>query len=211
MQQWLRNASKELLQRAVLRGGFVWRLSTAERRIALTFDDGPHPEYTPAVLDLLARLDVRATFFLVGRNVDRHPLHVARMVREGHAVGGHSYDHTVITSQTAAALADDLARCAGAIRRAAQVETTLFRPPKGDVDLASMRRVCRLGYRLVHWTRTYSDFQQDGTLPLLARMNDQPPAAGDIVLLHDHNSHTVAALADQIPRWRAAGFDFCTL
>ncbi|MEO6712643.1 MAG: polysaccharide deacetylase family protein [Mycobacteriales bacterium] len=189
----------------------MWRLSTAERRIALTFDDGPHPEYTPAVLDLLARLDVRATFFVVGRNVDRHPLQVERMVREGHAVGGHSYDHTVITSQTAEALADDLTRCADAIRRAGHVDSNLFRPPKGDVDLASMRRVCRLGYRLVHWTRTYSDFQQDGTMPLLARMNEQPPSAGDIVLLHDHNSHTVAALADQIPRWRAAGFGFCTL
>ena len=167
-----------MLQRVVLRGGFVWRLPSAGRRIALTFDDGPHAEYTPAMLDMLARLDVRATFFVVGRNVDRHPLHVARMVREGHAVGGHSYDHTVITAQNTEMLARDLQRCADAIRRAADVDSKLFRPPKGEVDLASMRRVCRLGYRLVHWTRTYSDFHQDGTEPLLSRMNERPPAAG---------------------------------
>src|SRR5690606_16332590 len=156
--------------RIVLRDRFIWRLGSDSPRVALTFDDGPHPQYTPAVLELLARLGLKATFFLVGEKVDRHPEIVRRIVEEGHCVGGHSYDHTVITTQSPQALAADLARCRASIDRAAGVDSDLFRPPKGEVDLASMRRVCRLGYRLVHWTRTYGDYRQDGVSPLLERM-----------------------------------------
>lgn len=211
MHQWFRGASKELLQRVLLRGGFVWRLARPTSAVALTFDDGPHPEYTPQVLDMLARHQVKATFFMVGRNVDRYPQLVQRMVREGHAVGGHSYEHTVITVQTPDALAADLSRCRDAIRSAVGVDADLFRPPKGEVNLSSIRRVCRLGYKLIHWTKTYGDYQQDGVEPLLARMKKQPPAGGDVLLFHDHNPHTVSALDQQIPCWQSAGLTFETL
>jgi peptidoglycan-N-acetylglucosamine deacetylase len=211
MHQWFRDASKELLQRVVLPGGFVWRLARPTRDVALTFDDGPHPQYTAAVLDMLARHKVKATFFMVGHNVDKYPELVRRMVAEGHSVGGHSYDHTVITTQTPEALDADLRRCREAIQRAAQVDSNLFRPPKGEVNFVSIRRVCQLGYRLVHWTKTHADYQQDGVEPLLARMNAQPPVGGDILLFHDHNPNTVAALEQQIPRWQSAGLSFASL
>jgi hypothetical protein len=71
--------------------------------------------------------------------------------------------------------------------------------------------VCLLGYRLVHWTKSYADYQQDGVAPLLARMRAQPPRGGDILLFHDHNPHTVAALEQQIPRWRDVGLSFANL
>lgn len=211
MHRWLRDTGKDVLQRVVLRRRFMWRLGPGSREVALTFDDGPHPQYTPAVLDLLARLGVKATFFMVGEKVDAHPHIVRRIVDEGHCVGGHSYDHTVITTQSPQALAADLDKCRSAIRRAAGIDSDLFRPPKGEVNLASMRLVCRLGYRLVHWTRTYGDYRQDGVVPLLQRMQAQPPERGDILLFHDHNPHTVVALAQQIPRWQASGLTFGAL
>lgn len=211
MHSWARNASKELLQRVVLPGAFVWRLSPPTRAVALTFDDGPHPQYTPLVLDMLARHGAVATFFLVGRNVDEHPRLAQRIVAEGHTVGGHTYDHTVITSRSSEDLATDLGRCRESIRIAAGVESDLFRPPKGEVNFRSIWRVCRLGYRLVHWTRTYDDYRNDGVSPLLDRMNERSPVGGDILLFHDHNPHTIAALERQIPIWRSGGHTFARL
>lgn len=211
MHQWTRDLGKELLQQVVLPGRFIWRLAPASRDIALTFDDGPNPQYTPAVLDLLARLGVKATFFMVGRRVDRHPQLVRRMVGEGHSIGGHSYDHTVITTQSPDRLAADLGQCRAAMRAAADVDSDLFRPPKGEVNFSSIRRVCHLGYRLVHWTKTYGDYKQDSVSALLGRIDNQPPAGGDILLFHDHNPYTVAALAWEIPRWKKAGFSFRSL
>ncbi|HEX4403267.1 MAG TPA: polysaccharide deacetylase family protein [Polyangia bacterium] len=190
-------------------GRFVWRLPPSDRRaIALTFDDGPHPEYTPAVLTLLAQLQVRATFFVVGRNVTQFPDLVRRVVDEGHAVGGHTFDHREIVGLTPAELEQEMETCRRAISDASGTDSKLFRPPRGRMSLASLRRVSALGYRTVHWTRTYSDYQCDGTEALARRMKVTPPRARDVVLLHDHNPHTIAALADAIPRWTAEGLTF---
>lgn len=207
----IRETAKDVLQHAVFPGRFVWRLPRASGAIALTFDDGPHPVHTPAVLDMLARAGVPATFFMVGRDVERHPDIVRRMVAEGHAVGGHSYDHTVITSLTPEALRDDLWHCRKVITTAGGRDSPLFRPPKGEVSLASIRTVCRAGFKLVHWTKTYSDYRQDGTAALAARIASLPPRGGDVLLFHDHNSYTVEALAALIPRWRAEGMIFKAL
>jgi peptidoglycan/xylan/chitin deacetylase (PgdA/CDA1 family) len=210
MQPWLRALAKETL-RAYLRGRFVWRLPADRRAVALTFDDGPHPEFTPAVLRLLAQFDVKATFFVIGRNVARFPDLVHRIVAEGHAVGGHTFDHREIVTLGPEELRHEMETCRQAIEDAAKIDTRWFRPPRGRMDLASVRRVAALGYDTVHWTRTYSDYQCDGTEPLARRMDEQPARARDIVLLHDHNPHTVEALARAIPRWTSNGLGFQSL
>lgn len=205
MQDLVRTFSKNLLQHLVFRGGFVWRVPSGA---ALTFDDGPDPEFTPPMLELLRDVGVKATFFLIGNKVREHPELAARIVAEGHSVGGHGYEHQVITAMSAAELGTDLRQCRGAIREATGVDSRLFRPPKGEVDLASIRTVRTCGYRLVHWSRTYSDYRRDGLDPLLQRMRSAAPAPGDIILLHDNNAHTVNALARVLPGWRAAGLQF---
>jgi peptidoglycan/xylan/chitin deacetylase (PgdA/CDA1 family) len=206
-----RTLSKDLLQQAVFRDRFLWRLPRPRRAVALTFDDGPHPEHTPAMLEMLAHAGVRATFFVIGREVEKHPEVARRIVAEGHGIGGHSYDHTVITSLDAAALVDDLAHCRRVIREATGLDTGLFRPPKGEVSLRSIRTVCRAGYTLVHWTKTYSDYRQDGVEPLIRRIDAAPPVAGDVLLFHDHNEHTVRALAVKLQQWQANGVEFARL
>ncbi|WP_374593248.1 polysaccharide deacetylase family protein [Aquabacterium sp.] len=211
MHPWFRNASKDFFQHVWLRGGFIWRLPANERTLALTFDDGPDPVHTPATLDLLARLKVKATFFLIGRNAEQYPDLVRRIVQEGHAIGGHTFEHVVITQQSESQLADDLQRCRVLMRQLSGVDSTLFRPPKGEVNVAAIRRVCRLGYQLVHWSKTYSDYQQDGADALCARIERDPAQPGDIVLFHDNNPHTVEALARAIPAWQSAGFSFRVL
>lgn len=211
MLAFARTLSKDLLQQAVFPDRFLWRLPKPRRAVALTFDDGPHPEHTPAMLDVLARAGVRATFFVVGREVEKYPEVARRIVAEGHGIGGHSYDHTVMTTLDAAGLVDDLAHCRRVIREATGLDTGLFRPPKGEVSLRSIRTACRAGYTLVHWTRTYSDYKQDGVEPLTHRLDAAPPVAGDVLLFHDHNPFTVRALDAKLPQWRAGGLEFAPL
>jgi peptidoglycan/xylan/chitin deacetylase (PgdA/CDA1 family) len=207
VQPWLRDFAKEAF-RAYMRGRFVWRLPAGRRSIALTFDDGPHPEHTPAVLRLLAQHDIRATFFVIGRNVTQFPDLVRRIADDGHALGGHTFDHREIVALSPADLAHELETCRRAIQDASKVDSRWFRPPRGRMNLASMRRVAALGYHTVHWTRTYSDYQQDGTEALSRRMREQAARPRDIVLLHDQNPYTVEALATAIPRWKADGLGF---
>jgi peptidoglycan/xylan/chitin deacetylase (PgdA/CDA1 family) len=211
MRALIRNASKDALQHLFFPGRFLWRLPAASQAVALTFDDGPHPIHTPAMLDMLGRAGVRATFFVIGREVDKHPAIARRIVEEGHAIGGHSYDHTVITSQSHQALIHDLEHCRDAIAQATGTRTSLFRPPKGEVNISAIRTVCGAGFKLVHWTKTFSDYKQDGVAALIGRIESAPPIAGDVLLFHDQNAFTVEALVTQLPRWRQKGLAFQAL
>ena len=207
----IRDIGKSVLQRVYSPSRFVWRLPARQAVVALTFDDGPDPVYTPAMLDLLARHGIKATFFLIGEKVQQYPELVRRRAAEGHAIGGHTWSHREIVGQSREELADDLGRCRQLVREVSGVDSVLFRPPRGRVDLPSIHQVCTLGYCLAHWTKTYSDYQRDGVERLIARFRNNKPAARDIVLLHDHNEHTVAALATLIPEWLKDGMTFATM
>jgi peptidoglycan/xylan/chitin deacetylase (PgdA/CDA1 family) len=189
----------------------MWQLSRDSSSVALTFDDGPHPEYTDAVLRLLAQHGVKATFFLIGRNVKAHPEIVQRIAAEGHSLGGHTFEHREIVTLDDGELAQELSTCRAAIRDATGVDTLWFRPPRGRMNLTSLRRIAGLGYRTVHWTKTYSDYKCDGSGELLQRMREQPALPRDVVLLHDHNPYTVEALATAIPFWKSSGLSFQAL
>jgi peptidoglycan/xylan/chitin deacetylase (PgdA/CDA1 family) len=208
---WLRDGAKELLQRLILRRRFTWHLSANTRDTALTFDDGPHPEFTPAILDALAESGVKATFFVIGNKVDQHPKLVQRIVSEGHGIGNHTYDHREFVGLPRAELDVELARGRQSIRDACGVDTLLLRPPRGRLDLNSLRTAAALGYHVVHWTWSYSDYRCDGVQALLGRFAARPVRPRDIILLHDHNEHTVAALRHLLPQWRSAGLRFCIL
>ena len=193
-----------------MRDAFIWRLPPGGG-CALTFDDGPNGKFTPQVLDLLASLGVSASFFLVGQAVLRNPAIARRIVEEGHAVGSHTFSHREFPGLSAQELADELYQGQAAIRDVVGIDTAIVRPPRGRVDIKSMWRAKRLGFRIVHWSKTYSDYQQDGREPLVARMRSRGLEAGDIVLLHDNNPYTIEALGDALPEWLAEGKRFVTL
>ena len=210
MRPWLSDTGKRVLH-AYLREHFVWQLSNQSRSVALTFDDGPHPEYTDAILRVLAQHGVKATFFVIGRNVQAYPDVLKRVADAGHALGGHTFDHREIVALDERELEKELSTCRDAIRDAAGVDTLWFRPPRGRMNLKALRRIAGLGYRTVHWTKTYSDYKCDGSGQLLQRMREQAAAPRDIILLHDHNPHTVEALATAIPFWKSSGLSFQAL
>lgn len=152
---------------------------------AITFDDGPDPETTPAVLDLLARHGAKATFFLIGKRVAMHPEIVARIVAEGHAIGNHSWDHPALPTLTMAGVGDQLARTRTALAAAAPgVAVTLMRPPYGDQSFASYLAARRQRLTPVVWSVVGADWADDDGPTIAARLTGGLHP-GAILLLHD--------------------------
>ena len=161
--------------------GSIVGVRTAEKAIALTFDDGPDPESTPQVLDALGALGMRATFFLVGERAARHPGLVARIVAEGHEAGSHGWDHPSLPELAPAAVAEQIARTRAALGAA---DARLLRPPYGHQSLATWRQARAAGYRVVMWNVAGGDWRADDGETLAARIAAEA-GAGAIVLLHD--------------------------
>jgi peptidoglycan/xylan/chitin deacetylase (PgdA/CDA1 family) len=162
------------------------------RGIALTFDDGPHREGTPAVLEELARAGARATFFLVGEQVERLPSLASEIAAAGHAVGIHGYRHTLLLRRTPAALRDDFARAAEVIGDATGVAPTLYRPPYGVFSLPALGLVRQLGWSPWLWSRWGRDWERSATPAAIAARATRDLSGGDVVLLHDADHYSSA-------------------
>jgi peptidoglycan-N-acetylglucosamine deacetylase len=160
------------------------RLDPSARTVALTFDDGPDPAFTPRLLDTLEELDVKATFFLVGSQVKRHPTLVRRIVSAGHAVGSHSATHPDPWTVGLRTLIDDYRAGRRAVEDACGREVRLFRPPKGYVDAAGAVAMRRIGLRPWLWTRDPEDWAPGATAATIGKAMSTVEA-GDVVLLHD--------------------------
>jgi peptidoglycan/xylan/chitin deacetylase (PgdA/CDA1 family) len=187
--------------------------TTPARGVVLTFDDGPHPEGTPAVLAALADAGARATFFVVGEQVERRPELTAEIAAAGHELGVHGYRHTLLLRRSPQAVADDLRRAADAIHAAAGVTPTLHRAPYGVYSLPALWQVRRRGWRAVLWSRWGRDWRRRATPESIAAEAGRTAAPGDIVLLHDADFYSDAgswkATAAAVPRildeWGARG------
>lgn len=155
------------------------------RHVALTFDDGPDPQSTPLFLDLLDRLDIRATFFLLGRQVCRHPETARRIVEHGHEVAVHGWTHTPHLLRTPRAVVADLDRACGAVRSVTGSAPRYWRPPNGVLSGAGLLAARRHGLQPVLWTADGRDWRSDVTPDrVLARIAHRLDAGGT-VLLHD--------------------------
>lgn len=174
----------------------------ATGRVALTFDDGPHPRGTPAVLDALAAAGARATFFLVGEQVRRSPALAAEIVAAGHAVALHGDRHRLQLRVAPRALADDLDRGHATIAEATGVAPRCYRPPFGIFSPAGLAIVRRRGWAPLLWSRWGHDWRLHRTPAQIAGELTGRLEAGDVLLLHDADDYsqpgswqrTVAAL-----------------
>lgn len=172
--------------------------------VALTFDDGPHPEGTPAVLDRLAGAGALATFFLIGEQVERRPELAARIVAAGHLIAVHGYRHRLQMRMSAAEVAADIARGRAVIEDAAGGGVIWHRPPYGVYSPAGLRAAGRAGLRPLLWTRWGKDWRKFTTPSRIAARATRALVPGDVILLHDadfyssRNSHRRTAAALQI-------------
>jgi len=161
--------------------GSITSVRTSQPVVALTFDDGPDPLYTPRLLDILDRHGAKATFFMIGSRAAEHPRIVERVSEAGHDVANHTWDHPSMPTVSGPERRRQIRSCAEAL---SPFETRFFRPPKGHQDIATRIDVLRSGYDSVLWTRLADDWLYHDAawyrteLPKLI-------APGRIGLLHD--------------------------
>jgi peptidoglycan/xylan/chitin deacetylase (PgdA/CDA1 family) len=180
--------------------------------LALTFDDGPHPDTTPALLAVLERAGVRATFFLVGDAVDRWPELVRLIAAAGHAIGNHTQRHRLLVFRSVEQIAEEIAACQRALARAG-VEARLFRPPHGFKPIGLHRILERHRLRLVAWQGSIRDTDAPGTDVIIERAVALA-RRGRILLLHEQprcRDQMLQALPAIIERCRARGYEFVPL
>lgn len=187
---------------------------SSDHQIFLSFDDGPHDQFTRPILTLLERKHVLATFFVLGANVVNHVAMVAEMHQVGHSIGVHGWQHRRLIFDSTEAIVEDLQRCRSTIESIIHAPVTYFRPPYG-IFTPSILRACRqMQLQPVIWSYMSYDFDlrlsdEHVLRRLLASLN-----SGDIVVLHDghrHSHRTVELLPKLIDRVRAQGFDFGAL
>lgn len=164
------------------RMGVITHVETDVPAVALTFDDGPHPHWTPRLLDLLARHRAKATFFMVGEMAARHPDLVARVAAAGHAIGNHSWNHPSFPAVAVSERSAQVARCASVIPVGPR---KLFRPPFGDLDWRAYPQLIAKGYAVIAWSVSSSDWRRGDASQIVDAVERQLKP-GSIVLMHDH-------------------------
>lgn len=207
-------------QAVLTRQGTTYRVRTAKRIVALTFDDGPSPVWTPKILEELKKADVKATFFMVGHHVQKYPDIARRVAREGHGIGNHGYAHSVILYYTPAEIEEEIKYTEHVIREVTGKTTTMFRPPKAWLRDSTKEKIRSMGYEVVLWSLNSKDWagfpHRYIVRYLAARARD-----GDILLFHDSGNifareggdrgQTVQAAALLIKTLKGKGFSFVTV
>ncbi len=192
--------------------GVTESVPQARGAVALTFDDGPDPRYTPHVLDTLAEHGARATFFVVGESAKRHPELIARMLDEGHEVAHHTHTHPHVERIDAIELARQMDECL-TVLSGYGIKPQWYRPPRKQLTYAQLEAAERRGMRVATWTRCIerarfvSGWHAASTLAVETR-------EGDIVLAHDgrtDRSRTIEALPLYLSAMRDRGIDVVTL
>jgi peptidoglycan/xylan/chitin deacetylase (PgdA/CDA1 family) len=169
---------------------------------ALTFDDGPHPQGTPATLEILAAAGVRATFFVVGEQALRNPALAAEIVAAGHGVGLHCHRHRNLLRLTPRQVREDIRRAQGVIEELTGCSPTLYRPPYGVPNAAALALARRRGWRTLLWSHWGRDWEARASPESIATLVTAGAGEGAVLLLHDADDYsapgswrrTVAAL-----------------
>jgi peptidoglycan/xylan/chitin deacetylase (PgdA/CDA1 family) len=188
-----------------------WVLTDAGRRsrtLYLTFDDGPHPAHTPPLLDLLAEHGAKASFFVVGSHAEDYPALAQRIVDEGHLLGNHSYSHPQFAHLRLPQQVAEVQRTDEVLAAFDGCKRHLFRPPRGHVSARMLWYFARHRIPLALWSYDSLDYARPGVEALVAMANRHPSRAGDLILMHDDDSLSLAWLRTMLPVWKAGGFSF---
>lgn len=207
----MRQALKHALGAMLPRRRFLLSGPRASREVCFTFDDGPHPEHTPRLLDVLGELGATATFFVVGQQVERYPQLVRRIAAEGHLLGHHSYWHAPPEQTSAAQLAAEIAQTRQLLADLVGAAPRWFRPPLGKLSVAKCRRIWQAGQGIALWNVDPRDYACRTTDECRERLLARPLVGGDVVLLHDVHPHAAHLLPEVIGRIRDHGLAPATL
>src|SRR5271157_5901128 len=188
------------------------------RQIALTYDDGPNDPHTLRLLDVLARHEVKATFFMIGRYVQQRPEIARAVAHAGHVIGNHTFTHPLLTFMSEREIRQQLSDCRAALQDAIGEPSNLFRPPFGGRRPAVLRAARRLGLEPIMWSVTGYDWNAPPASVIQRKVASQI-RGGDVILLHDgghkqmgaDRSQTVIATDHLITRYKSEGYEFVTI
>jgi peptidoglycan/xylan/chitin deacetylase (PgdA/CDA1 family) len=187
----------------------LWSMPATEKKIYLTFDDGPHPDATPWVLDKLREYAAHATFFCIGKNVAQYPGIYKRILAEGHATGNHTYHHFDGRKTADRTYFDDIIKAAGFI------DSRLFRPPYGSMTSFQAKNLSgQPGYTIVMWSVLSGDFDAAVTPETCFLNVQQATGNGSIVVFHDSEKASEKmkyALENTLRYFSERGFQFTSL
>ena len=183
------------------------------KKIALTFDDGPHPRYTPQILEILDQYNVKATFFIIGVNASYYPDTLERIIESGHEIGNHTYSHPHVSSINANTLREEIEHCEAVINGSSDYKTKLFRPPEGMIDGYVKDVLKDLDYKVVLWDIDTRDWAHTPPEEISENVVSHV-SSGDIILMHDYisfGSPTPEALRLFIPKLLDKGYRFVVM
>lgn len=188
------------------------------KQIALTFDDGPNDPYTLNLLDVLAKHNVLAVFFLIGRYVRQRPDIASAIAKQGHVIGNHTFTHPLLIFEPASHIRDEIMQCRDAIHDAIGEHSNLFRPPWGGRRPGTFALVRQLGLEPIMWNVTGYDWNAPSS-DYIEQKVTRRIRGGDVVLLHDGShagfgadrSKTVQAVDSLIRRYQSEGYEFVTV
>lgn len=180
--------------------------SPARRSLYLTFDDGPHAEHTAPLLDLLASHAAKASFFLVGRQIEANPELARRIAREGHTLGNHSFSHPHFDKLSLSAQLDEVDRTEALLSGIDGQKRHSFRPPRGVMPPRMLANFFWRRRRTTYWSYDSLDYTRRPAAELIEIMRRYPVLPGDILLMHDDCTLSLELLTLLIPEWKAQGF-----
>lgn len=164
---------------------YTWQKSKADKVIYLTFDDGPIPEVTEWVLDVLAQHQIKATFFCIGDNIRKHPAIFQRILKERHRVGNHTFHHLKGWKTTVEEYVANVARCQQEIEKHSGEAVTLFRPPYGKITTKQATAILSQGYEIVMWTIITKDYDARIRPQQCLQRTIKQLTPGSILVFHD--------------------------
>lgn len=168
--------------------------------LALTFDDGPHPEHTPRLLDVLARHQLRATFYVIGREAERHPHLIRRIADEGHELGNHTWSHSEPSRTSAQMFLDEITCTDQLLFQLTGRLTTSVRPPKGELSFKKFVGLWQRKKAVALWNVDPRDYRMSSADDMVAWCSAWQPHSGDIVLLHDNHPWAITAVSTMAAR-----------
>ena len=190
-----------------------YHVPTTEKVVALTFDDGPHPRFTDEILGILEKEKIRATFFVIGSNVETYPAVVQRVIAAGHEIGNHTYRHPIVNTVTDEQLEEEINKTDAILREIGYSGNNLFRPPQGKCSKTMPALLERTNKTTILWNIDTRDWTHRPSEEIVDEIKNHV-CGGDIILLHDYvsgESTTIPALKKLIPMLKEQGYQFVTV
>lgn len=185
-----------------------------QKRIAITFDDGPNPIFTPKILDIFAKVEGKATFFMIGEQIDNYPDIAREVVRQGHEIGNHTYSHVNLTELSPLECLNEVKRNENLIQKFTGTKPLVFRPPFLAYDEKTISMLRERSYQMIGALNTDAlDWEQPGVDFILSKSRNHVKN-GSILIFHDgygYRSQTIEAVSVLVPELKSQGYELVTV